>query len=369
MASVSFKKLKSSQQVKALLRHCDREKRLETKVHSNEHIDKSLTGHNRQLYDYGESCRFYDSRIAELDATTNKNKRKDRVTCFALEIPFPDGLSERSDDEQLRWENRIVNLMLNTYGCTNIMNVYTHVDEVHEYIDSRTNTKNESRKHMHVFVIPEIDGQLNGKAFSAARKMRNINNTIQEITQKEFQLDFMDGSQRKSRDSVESLKNKSEKLAMKQRQESLVKQQVALSHEQDNVNALKTHLDAQISDLNEKQVEFTVEKQKWLKTANMELQDRVSKIDEYLKDASERIENATKDSDMSRKQFMTKMKYKDGTTIEDRYQKWVEEQKAKQQQALAREQEIARRNRRLANLESKYDFLSDSHQDEDDFTF
>ena len=47
MASVNFEKLKTPQQVKAMLRHCDGEERMEAN-HSNIDIDKSKTSGNMQ---------------------------------------------------------------------------------------------------------------------------------------------------------------------------------------------------------------------------------------------------------------------------------------------------------------------------------
>ena len=44
MASVSFEKLKTPQEVKAMLRHCDKEERKKTKTHSNTDINLLQTG-------------------------------------------------------------------------------------------------------------------------------------------------------------------------------------------------------------------------------------------------------------------------------------------------------------------------------------
>ena len=98
MASVNYKKLKLPQEVKAMLYHCDKEKRLEAN-HSNIDIDKSATPGNMQgNMDYYAACKRYDDRIADLDAKHGANKRKDRVTCFGMNIPAPKDL--KSEDEQ-----------------------------------------------------------------------------------------------------------------------------------------------------------------------------------------------------------------------------------------------------------------------------
>ena len=62
MASVNFEKLKTPQQVKAMLRHCDGEERMEAN-HSNIDIDKSKTSGNMQGdLDYTAACQKYSER-------------------------------------------------------------------------------------------------------------------------------------------------------------------------------------------------------------------------------------------------------------------------------------------------------------------
>ena len=59
---------------------------------------------------------------------------------------------------------------------------------------------------MHAFVIPEVDGKLNGKSFVTRKAMTSINNTLQEMTQKSYGCDFMDGTKKKSLGDVETVK-------------------------------------------------------------------------------------------------------------------------------------------------------------------
>ena len=83
MASVNFLKCKGAGSVKAIMRHCDEDERQQHR-HSNPDIDLTATASNESMkgLNYGEACREYDRRIDELDASSNRNKRKDRVTCF-----------------------------------------------------------------------------------------------------------------------------------------------------------------------------------------------------------------------------------------------------------------------------------------------
>ena len=75
MASVNFEKIKSVQQMKACLRHCDKEERLEHE-HSNKHIDKSRTSLNLQGGKYADTCKLVDDRMAYFDSLEGQNKRK-----------------------------------------------------------------------------------------------------------------------------------------------------------------------------------------------------------------------------------------------------------------------------------------------------
>lgn len=221
MASVDFKKLKTSQQVKAIIKHCDREKRKETN-HSNEDINKNLIDRNIQYKNssYESTTKKYDERIAYLDSLEGQNKRKDRVTCFGLEIPCPADLSA---DQEANWLKEVNKIICGKFKPENVLNMYLHRDEKHEYRDSETNIQKISRDHIHCFVIPEIDGKLNGKEFSSKKNMIQLNDDIQKMTQEKFGVDFMDGSKKKSRQKVSTLKNKSKQLEMESKQEELTK--------------------------------------------------------------------------------------------------------------------------------------------------
>lgn len=247
MASANFEKLKSPQEVKSRLRHCDKEERL-NHDHNNEHIDKSITGSNLQYErSYKESCDMYDERIKYLDSLDGANKRKDRVTCFGIEIPCPLGLQE---DMEEQWMNDINNIVTNQYGSVNVIGMYLHRDEKHEYMDSETAGKKMSRTHIHFYVVPEVDSRLNGKQFSSKANIMKLNNAIHDMTQSRYGLDFMDGTKRKSKASVESLKNKSRELELDDRERQLDDRELdLLQREEDlissnaSVNALKARLE------------------------------------------------------------------------------------------------------------------------------
>lgn len=203
MASVNFMKLKGGSDVARILRHCDAEMRLKQQ-HSNVHIDKSKTHLNGQMIargDYDQSLGYYMQRIQDLDATTNTNKRRDRVTCFALEVPAPEGMPV-SDFAQI-----VGNRISQMYGRRNIVNLYVHQNEQHQYMDHgqiRT-----SRHHIHAIVIPEIDGKLDGKHFSSKSRMQRLNQLI-DTDCREKGFIFLTGGKPRHR-SVEELKRASDR--------------------------------------------------------------------------------------------------------------------------------------------------------------
>ncbi len=278
MASVNYKKLKLPQEVKAMLYHCDKEKRLETS-HSNIDIDKSATPDNMQGdLDYYAACKRYDGRIAELDAEPGANRRKDRVTCFGLNIPAPKDL--KSDDEQ-EFFVEVLKLIAEQYGFENIIQYYMHLDEKHDYINAETGEQCTSRSHLQCYVVPEHSGKLNGKWFSNRSNMVKLNNSIHRMAQEQFGATFMDGSKRKSRKTVEQLKNESTYLEI---QKELEKQRADL-------NARQTAVYAQENALKRKSGELQAEEQMLLKT-QITLREKESDLDTREDDSRAALQNA-----------------------------------------------------------------------------
>lgn len=209
MASVDWLKLKGANESKARFWHCDEQKRIEHE-HSNKQIDKSRTPMNMAFGAFTEGydavCAKYDEMIAELDSKEGANKRKDRVTCVGWNIPAPAGMS---DDEARKWFSEVYDTLYAKYGDC-MVGGSAHFDEVHAYRDAETGEARESRPHLHVYAVPVVEGRLNAKQFMARRNMVEMNNAIERMTQEYFpSYKFMDGSKKKSKKSVEELKNES----------------------------------------------------------------------------------------------------------------------------------------------------------------
>ena len=253
MASVNFEKLKLSQKVKAMLRHCDEEMRLETD-HSNIDINKSATPGNMQgNLNYYAACKKFDDRIAYLDAKPGANKRKDRVICFGLNIPAPKDLKE---EDERSFFSEVVKIIANQYGTENIVQYYMHQDEKHEYTNAETGERCMSRSHLQCYVVPVHNEKLNGKWFSSRANMARLNNSIHQMAQEQFGVAFMDGTKRKSRKTVEQLKNESTYLEAQQE----------LAIQRKNLDARQTAISSQETALNQKSIELQFEKEIIFKT-------------------------------------------------------------------------------------------------------
>jgi vacuolar-type H+-ATPase subunit H len=209
MASVDWEKLKGGGEAKAKFRHCDEQKRIDLE-HSNEDIDKTKTHLNMSfgLFEdgYDAVCQKYDKTIAELDTQPGANKRKDRVTCVGWELPMPKGMDEAQARE---WMSLAYDAIKARYGDC-VLGGTAHFDEVHEYVNPETGEVCMSRPHLHVYAIPIVDGRLHGKSFTARKNMNAMNATIEKMTQEHFPgFKFQTGTKKKSRKSVEELKNES----------------------------------------------------------------------------------------------------------------------------------------------------------------
>lgn len=380
MASCDWQKIKGAGEAKAMFRHCESEQR-EQAQHTNKDIDKSRTYLNMQfgLMDEGYEaiCKAYDERIADLDSRENANKRKDRVTLIGLSIPSPKGLTQ---EQSADWFCEVWRILDEQYG-SDLLGGAVHFDEVHEYTDPTTHEKRMSRPALHAYIVPEVDGKLNAKKVSSRGCMVALNNTVEAMTKARFGVQFMDGSKKKSRKSVEELKQESDKAAIlveaqqeaakiveeaRQRADKLdfdavekmekaeafaVEERRKASEFAENVrrkvsrksreieDAAKTSANEVLSDAKQKAEEITKEAQNTLKNANTALQSANQK-DKALSDATLLYQNAFDDAKAIAKGFaedafyqrfyntfrdtLTGLKYKDGSTAWDRFRPYAE---------------------------------------------
>ena len=236
MASVDFMKFKSASEFKRVARHCDKFERI-VDGHRNQEINKDLTDNNTQLPDrpYHKVCMMYETKIKYLDTLPNANMRKDRVTCFGLEIPCPADLKESM---QPAWFQDVFEIICGQYDIDNVLQYYVHYDEVHTYAHAETGLWTKSRVHAHCLIIPEHEGRLCGKWFSSRENMIKLNNAIHDLTLLKYGVQFMDGSKKGSIKRVEQLKHESDAKAFEKK---LKEQEKKLRDVMDACNVISTH--------------------------------------------------------------------------------------------------------------------------------
>ena len=223
MASADWQKIKSRQQVKAILRHNCKDTREQTKEHSNPHLRPELTATNTGLWDtYAEAAKRYDDRWAEVNG--DKTVRKDAVVGLGFSIPAPDALPEEQED---KWFVKVLDIMVTRYGYENIASFAVHRDERHEYIDPDTHERKMSRTHAQGILFPEADGTMCAKKIMTKGRMAELNRAIDDMSRTEFGVSFLTGKGTKSRGSVEEMKAKSLQAEI----EDLEKQKAALTRE------------------------------------------------------------------------------------------------------------------------------------------
>ena len=234
MASCKWEngKLHGAAEVKARLRHCDTSVEYRTIAQiGNPHIDLTKSKDNMTRYgrSYAECCGIYDARIAELDKNPKQNHRQDRVTMCCVEVPAPKDLPP---EQAKAWFDKLGGIFEKRYGKENMIEMFVHVDEVHDYDNAETGNIEESRIHAHICFVPVDDnGKLNAKALSLRGKMKSLNNAVHKMSEDEFGCSFMTGTKKRSVKTVSQLKNESSNRQLKRETEE-AKEKIAKAEQQ-----------------------------------------------------------------------------------------------------------------------------------------
>lgn len=213
MASAQWNdgKAKTTQQVKAWFRHNSKEERIEAN-HSNTDIDKSRTPLNWSYrgLGYKERCAAYDKRMSEIDTGKPGSGKNARTILQSVIVYAPEKL--RGDLPKLRdWFQRVGELAEKQFKPENVIDMAVDVDEVHEYPDGETSDWRTAAEHGHLWLVPEVGGKLNGKEFSSRAAIIAFNDAVHDMTEKEFDCAFNDGTKQKRRGKVEQMKVQSVK--------------------------------------------------------------------------------------------------------------------------------------------------------------
>ena len=387
MASVNWEKFKQSGEAKAMFRHCEAEERMKAE-HTNTDVDKSRTHLNMNfgLFDkenaYEALCKEYDEVLQYLDSQPGANKRSDRVTLIGLSIPAP----ENMDDEKAEdWFIEAYRVLDDMFGDT-LLGGTVHFDEIHEYRDPETKEEKMSRAHMHAYVIPVSGDKLNAKAVCSRGNMIALNNSLEAMTTERYPgYRFMDGTKKKSRKSVERLKQESDKAdvtirahekaasiiqqaqveatkiveaararadrvetrvadmewKVEEDREAVRRERAKVEEDRELVNALK-------SDLKRRRDDFTKERENWLKRVNKELTE-VSKLKQEYETASSPSDRMVA--------FMKQLTTSKGESIYDKFLEREERERMteqKRRKRIADAISVSERLKEFGEDESKY---------------
>lgn len=194
--SADCRKYKRSESA-SIIRHNDKEERLKHE-HKNQHIDKSMTYLNDDFIgmSYREKYNKFKFKINDLDKTTNKNIRKNRVELVTVEchVPYEMFLEEHDDfiekDDKSKensypkcraFMTQVYNYVKDWLGDENIISADVHFDEIHAYLDSRDKQVKLSMPHIHITAIPCIEGRLCAKQIYTKAAFTKLNKDIDTI--------------------------------------------------------------------------------------------------------------------------------------------------------------------------------------------
>ena len=199
-------KCKSVQQAKAYFRHNDKDRREEMN-HANPHIDKSRTKDNftyRGL-DYKGLCKAFDDRMAAVDQGKPGTGKNARVVLQSVILYPPKGLTREQEKDWFMDAGRVMEARFGD----NLLEIQFDMDEEHEYIDAETGEKVMSRNHGHARLFPEVNGKLNGKAFSSRAAITGLNHALDVMSFQKYGVHMMDGTGKKGGNTVEAMKARS----------------------------------------------------------------------------------------------------------------------------------------------------------------
>ena len=145
--------------------------------------------------------------IAEIDKIRPpKRVKKDRKTVAELCVPAPREGTSRED--ALRFFQSVYD-ELGAAGY-HVCGGAVHGDEVHDYIDPDDKQLHRSRLHMHVLIVPETPERgLNMKSWLTKSRFRELNALCDRVCERELGHPYQDGSKKRSRGTVEVLKERS----------------------------------------------------------------------------------------------------------------------------------------------------------------
>lgn len=205
MASVNCEKL-TTVQASSIVSHVYRT----CKTHSNKDIKEELSSQNEYFENAAECRRQIRKMIRQLDAKKPPQRvKQDRKTVIGVNIPAPrEGMS---NEDVIRFFHKVKAEYEKKY---HVVGGAIHVDEIHEYEAGEDHEKHMSRAHMHLLIVPEDETLgLNMKSFLNKARLHQMQDICNEICKDEFGYEYNDGTGKKSRKTVEQMKQESEDIA------------------------------------------------------------------------------------------------------------------------------------------------------------
>lgn len=198
MASVNFAKMNLAKAA-GLRVHLDTNER-ENRDHSNKHINKELS-HLNSFYgadSYDDMLQRVKARIKQADEEHPPQRvKKDRVTVISAEFKCPHELVNQGKAEEFL--QRVYDTLKERYGTENMCGMTIHKDEVHEYLDSKTNEMKLSLPHAHAFVVPyahwtdkkgiEHEG-INCTHFMTRTELQEMQKAVNEMCVREYGIAY-----------------------------------------------------------------------------------------------------------------------------------------------------------------------------------
>lgn len=202
MASVSVQKWGTAAACRGQCIHVYRE----GKKYGNPDIDQDKTGCVWVIGTAKECQKSIRETIAKIDKNRPpKRVKKDRKTVAELCVPAPrEGTSQ---EDAMRFFATVYD-ELDAAGY-HVCGGAVHGDEVHDYVDPDDKRMHRSRLHMHVLLVPETDRGVNMKSWLTKSRFRELNALCDRVCMQELGHPYQDGSGRRSRGTVEALKEKS----------------------------------------------------------------------------------------------------------------------------------------------------------------
>lgn len=202
MASVTVQKWGTAAACRGQCIHIYRE----GKSYGNPDIDPEKAACVWTMSDLKTSQKAIRETIAEIDKIRPpKRVKKDRKTVAELCIPAPREGTSRED--ALRFFQSVYD-ELGAVGY-HVCGGAVHGDEIHDYIDPDDKQLHRSRLHMHILLVPETDRGVNMKSWLTKSRFRELNSICDRVCERELGHPYQDGSKRRSRGTVEVLKERS----------------------------------------------------------------------------------------------------------------------------------------------------------------